>query len=283
MQIYLARNNVQAGPYSLEELNRMLAGGQVQLTDLAWHEGMSQWQPLGQLTQGQRIYQPAAAPWPTPAPSPLSLEKTPASPTDVPAAAMTTQVTELRISSLYKRISASVVDLCAFLVTMAPILQHLSMDVLLSEDLNRVQQAVENLPQQDVLVAAVLMLGLLVAQCALTVKRGQTLGKLLLGTRIVDLHPVTLAQNARTSGGGNITMVPKMAITVGPKETWMAEKVSIWHAGVHDNPLGQRLTALMISKRLADSAVPMSLLADHQNVQFNYFRGGLGHCEVEMH
>ncbi len=104
-----------------------------------------------------------------------------------------------------------------------------------------------------------------------------------LGTRVVELHPVTLAQNARTSGGGNITMVPKMAITVGPQETWKAEKVSIWHAGAHDNPLGQRLTAFMISKRIADSAVPMSLLADHPNVQFNYFRGGLGTCAVEMH
>ena len=104
-----------------------------------------------------------------------------------------------------------------------------------------------------------------------------------LGTRVVELHPITLAQNARTSGGGNVTMVPKMAITVGPKETWMADKVSIWHAGTHDNPLGQRLTALMISKKIADSAVPMSLLADHPNVQFNYFRGGLGSCSVEMH
>ena len=104
-----------------------------------------------------------------------------------------------------------------------------------------------------------------------------------LGTRVVDLHPVTLAQNARTSGGGNITMVPPRAVTVGPVETWKAEKVSIWQAGTHDNPLGQRLTALMISKGLADSAVPMSLLADHPNVQFNYFRGGLGSCEVEMH
>ena len=104
-----------------------------------------------------------------------------------------------------------------------------------------------------------------------------------LGTRVVELHPVTLAQNARTSGGGNITMVPKMAITVGPKETWQAEKVSIWHAGTHDNPLGQRLTALMISKGIADAAVPMSLLADHPNVQFNYFRGGIGSCSVEMH
>ena len=104
-----------------------------------------------------------------------------------------------------------------------------------------------------------------------------------LGTRIVELHPITLSQNARTSGGGNITMVPKMAITVGPQETWLADKVSIWHAGAHDNPLGQRLTALMISKQIADSAVPMSLLADHPNVQFNYFRGGLGSCSVEMH
>ena len=29
-----------------------------------------------------------------------------------------------------------------------------------------------------------------------------------LATRVVELHPITLAQNARTSGGGNITMVP---------------------------------------------------------------------------
>ena len=106
---------------------------------------------------------------------------------------------------------------------------------------------------------------------------------LALGTRVVELHPVTLAQNARTSGGGNVTLVPQRAITVGPVETWRAEKVSIWHAGVHDNPLGQRLTALMISRRLMDTAVPMSLLAAHPDVQFNYFRGGLGTCTVEMH
>ena len=58
---------------------------------------------------------------------------------------------------------------------------------------------------------------------------------------------------------------------------------AVRQAGTHDNPLGQRLTALMISKGLADAAVPMSLLADHPNVQFNYFRGGLGSCSVEMH
>ena len=104
-----------------------------------------------------------------------------------------------------------------------------------------------------------------------------------LTTRTVELHPLTIAQNARTSGGGNISMVPTMAITVGPMETWIAEKVSIWQAGCHDNPFGQRLTAFMISKGIADPCVPMSLLADHLNVQFNYWRGGLGSCAVEMH
>ena len=104
-----------------------------------------------------------------------------------------------------------------------------------------------------------------------------------LTTRVVELHPITIAQNARTSGGGNITMVPTQAITVGPAETWKAEKVSIWHAGMHDNPFGQRLTTLMISKKIQDTSVPVSLLADHPNVQFNFFRGGLGTCAVEMH
>jgi len=104
-----------------------------------------------------------------------------------------------------------------------------------------------------------------------------------LKTRIVDLHPMTLIQNARTSGKGNISAVPNQAITVGPVETWKAEKVSIWHYGTHDNPFGLRLTPFMISKKIADSSVPMSLLADHPNVQFNYYRPGIGTCEIEMH
>jgi len=104
-----------------------------------------------------------------------------------------------------------------------------------------------------------------------------------LKTRVTDLHPMTVIQNARTSGGGQVALVPTRAATVGPLETWKAEKVSIWQAGCHDNPFGMRLTALMISQKVPDSSVPMSLLADHPNVQFNYYRHGLGACETEMH
>jgi glucosamine-6-phosphate deaminase len=104
-----------------------------------------------------------------------------------------------------------------------------------------------------------------------------------LATRVVDLHPMTIIQNARTSGGGYVAGVPTKAISVGPVETWQAEKVSIWHAGNHDNPFGQRLTTLMISQGIADTSVPMSLLAEHPNVQFNFYRHGIGTCEAEMH
>lgn len=104
-----------------------------------------------------------------------------------------------------------------------------------------------------------------------------------LGTRVVNLHPITLIQNARTSGGGVVQNVPSQAITVGPKQTWQAEKVSIWQAGCHDNPFGMRLTTLMLGKGIADSAVPMSLLADHPNVEFHFYRPGIGVCEAEMH
>ena len=77
--------------------------------------------------------------------------------------------------------------------------------------------------------------------------------------------------------------MPTKAATVGPVETWKAEKVSIWQAGNHDNPFGMRLTTLMIAKRLPDSSVPMSLLADHPNVQFNFYRPAIGDVSAELH
>ncbi|MCX6986407.1 MAG: glucosamine-6-phosphate isomerase [Lentisphaerae bacterium] len=104
-----------------------------------------------------------------------------------------------------------------------------------------------------------------------------------LGTRVVDLHPITMIQNARTSGGGVVQNVPTRAVTVGPVETWKAECISIWHPGHHDNPFGMRLTSFMISNKISDSRVPMSLLAGHPNVRFNFVRGALGTCTVEMH
>ncbi len=104
-----------------------------------------------------------------------------------------------------------------------------------------------------------------------------------LGTRVLEIHPVTMIQNARTSGGGVVTNIPNHAITVGPVETWKTEKISIWHPGWHDNPFGMRLSAYMIGNKIADPCVPMSLLADHPNVVFNYLLPNIGQTSAEMH
>ncbi len=104
-----------------------------------------------------------------------------------------------------------------------------------------------------------------------------------LSTRVTDLHPMTIMQNARTSASGQLSLIPSQAATVGAVETWKAEKVSIWHPGWHDNAFGVRLSSLMISKRIADSAVPMSLLSDHPDVQFNLYRAAIKDVAVEMH
>lgn len=103
-----------------------------------------------------------------------------------------------------------------------------------------------------------------------------------LPTRVVELHPVTIMQNARTSGGGVVQNISPFAATVGPAETWKAEKVSIWHGGMHDNAFGMRLTTLMVSKHVADSSTPMSLLADHPNVKFNFLRNAIGSCDAAI-
>jgi hypothetical protein len=105
----------------------------------------------------------------------------------------------------------------------------------------------------------------------------ETRGRLKMGA----VHPGAGSNNwvvAKSKDG-----LPPQALSVGSVETWKVEKVSIWHPGWHDNPFGIRLTALMISRKIPDSSVPMSLLADHPNVQFSYLRSGIGTCEAEMH
>jgi uncharacterized protein DUF4190/uncharacterized protein DUF4339 len=44
--LYIGRNNQQLGPFSEDEVRQKLAAGELSLTDLAWREGMANWQPV---------------------------------------------------------------------------------------------------------------------------------------------------------------------------------------------------------------------------------------------
>jgi len=74
---WLAREGQKFGPYPLEELNRMLAGGTAFATDLVWKEGMPAWAPLSQV-----VPLPGApgAPPPPPPPPPTPSQPRPYQP-----------------------------------------------------------------------------------------------------------------------------------------------------------------------------------------------------------
>jgi uncharacterized RDD family membrane protein YckC len=184
MQIYLARNNEQAGPYSLEQVNHMLAAEQVVLTDLAWHEGMDNWQPMAQLTGGRLYYAPnQASPFNT-APPMSSNDHRIAQTTHL---ATQGKVASAPLASLGQRILGAVIDNVLTLVALSPVLTHLDLDRLESSgSLSGMEALMTNVPEMNVIMAMLLLLGIAIAQTALIIKRGQSIGKLIVGTRIVD-------------------------------------------------------------------------------------------------
>lgn len=65
MNYFVKRDLQEYGPYTLAELQRYVASGNVLLTDLCRSEGMSDWVPVSQVIGNIPV--PAAAPAPTPA------------------------------------------------------------------------------------------------------------------------------------------------------------------------------------------------------------------------
>ena len=49
MKLYVHHDGQQIGPYSLEDVLAQLAADTIQPTDLAWHEGALEWQPLASI------------------------------------------------------------------------------------------------------------------------------------------------------------------------------------------------------------------------------------------
>jgi GYF domain 2 len=60
MNYQINRGGQQSGPYSLGDLQSMMAGGQIAPGDLAWCEGMPAWLPVSHLVGSH----PAAPVWP---------------------------------------------------------------------------------------------------------------------------------------------------------------------------------------------------------------------------
>lgn len=188
MQIYLARNNEQAGPYSLEQVNQMLASNQVVLTDLAWHEGMKEWKPLGELTDGKMVYQPnTTVPFSTPVPQVIE-----------PVAAK--KATNTVLASVNKRILAKMIDILLLWIPSSMIFgQFVTPDFVQkyqaiagkavwpsAQQQEQLLSLIATLPSAAYYAVAGFVLLYFVLQAFLLHKFGQSVGKKALGIQIVD-------------------------------------------------------------------------------------------------
>jgi len=61
MQLHVHHNGQQSGPFSLEEVRSKLADGTLQATDLSWHEGAADWQPLASIQELAESFPPPPA------------------------------------------------------------------------------------------------------------------------------------------------------------------------------------------------------------------------------
>jgi len=209
MQIYLARNNQQAGPYTLEQLNQMLANQQVLLTDLAWHQGMTEWKALGELTQGKLIYQPEGYVAPeTPATQTYQApQNANESSTDhLRARSSQNVVAKKELASIPSRILAKIVALLLWLPatfiltafftpeqeTQFAQLNQEFMNVMLSSDADPAlaqqlqTQMFDMFSQQAWIATAIYLVIMLAIQAFLIAKSGQSIGKKLTKIKIVD-------------------------------------------------------------------------------------------------
>lgn len=245
MEIYLARNEVQAGPYTVDQLNIMLASGEVILDDLIWHDGMSSWQRLGDVTGNQLVYRPSPVtttvktdndsiitnvtvfPEDEQKNAPSSSDKVsvdrlygnPERPKTAddkfdmtanrehqansrvtlnksqPNAALKT-VGNVVLAPVMSRVLATMINGLLYLMAILPLilaLSKLDIDYTKFQNIQNMDAAykysmtlMESLPSTSLLVSQVLVFGLFALQLLFILLRGQSLGKLITGIRVVD-------------------------------------------------------------------------------------------------
>lgn len=247
MQIFLARNNVQAGPYTLDQLNIMLTSGEVVLDDLIWHEGLDKWQRVGDLTGNRYTYRPSDIPtsndsiinnvtvFPEDADTSsrdgksVSLDRLYGKPERSKSHAnknekggMTTNrdhtpnnnlslnkpstaklasskdkvIGNVVLAPIMSRVLATALNALLYLLAIFPLVLALTkMDVDYSkfQDIQNMDAAyqysmtlMESLPSSTLMMSQVMVFGLFALQLVFITLRGQSLGKLITGIRVVD-------------------------------------------------------------------------------------------------
>lgn len=185
MEIWIGRDGERHGPYKEDDVRQWLRSGQLSPADLAWHEGLADWQPLSVLFPEAVTAPPATAnPYAGPA---------------VPPLPQATAVALEDYAGFWKRVAAYILDAIVLYIPQMLIEKAFGGDAAKAA----LQQAtLDAAGNADAMMAAnmhyysamwpamllILVLGVLYfAVCESSAWQG-TLGKLALGIRVTDLE-----------------------------------------------------------------------------------------------
>jgi uncharacterized RDD family membrane protein YckC len=185
MEIWIGRDGERHGPYKEDDVRQWLRSGQLSPADLAWHEGLADWQPLSVLFPDAAAAAPATA----------DFHAAPAAP-QLP---QTTAVALEDHAGFWKRVAAYILDAIVLYIPQTLIEKAFGGDAAKAA----LQQAtLDAAGNADAMMAAnvhyyatmwpamllILALGVLYfALCESSAWQG-TLGKLALGIRVTDLQ-----------------------------------------------------------------------------------------------
>ncbi len=178
MRYFIGKDGKQLGPFNADQIRAKLNAGEISIEDLGWHEGMPEWKPLRTLFPdvGAAPFSPPVEPN-----SPPSFSQPGASDNGVDFTP--------NLASRLSRLGAMILDQLFTLILMAPGLWqliHPFIDDFRNGHSPTPDQILGKIaPALPLLIIPVLVFA--IVQIVLLVNRGQTVGKMLLGIRIVKL------------------------------------------------------------------------------------------------
>ncbi|MDQ6646379.1 MAG: RDD family protein, partial [Pseudomonadota bacterium] len=188
MEIWIGRDGERHGPYKEDDVRQWLRSGQVSPKDLAWYEGLADWQPLSVLYPNE-----AAATPPPPATG---------HPDAVPAAPLLPQMTTAALedhAGFWKRVGAYILDAILLYLPNLLIMKMMGGDAA-QATLKQALLAAPGDPQAMMAayqhfyssMGVAMLITTIVAWLYFAICESSswqaTIGKLALGIRVTDLH-----------------------------------------------------------------------------------------------
>ena len=166
MTIHVARDNQPLGTFGEEEAADRLRAGELKPSDLAWKEGMGEWEPLEQVI--------------TPLP-PLSISEEEVVVPEEADDGTVRSAANAPLATLGERLGAAMIDRVLGAFGTIPLM--VSTGMLQNPEMENPEITDPTLA----MVGTAILFTLLVINIGLLVRRGQTVGKRLVGIRIVGL------------------------------------------------------------------------------------------------